>query len=162
MVLWFQGVVLWDFGSAQLVRSLSILLTHRAKSEDQRSVNVVQCCGHHREWCARWQTGHVRMHIYTHKDTHRGNVPPLSVLLWTVSWRVKLWPENKSVEDTPGITLVVNERGTWDWNLDFLDCHKALRNIYTIVWKRQIIDLRFFERRPYNTTFTTSYWPQNL
>ncbi len=50
------------------------------------------------------------MYEHTHIKTHTGNVPPLSVLFWTVSWRVKLWPENKSVKDTLGITLVLMSR----------------------------------------------------
>lgn len=110
MVLWFQGVVQWDLGSADLVRSLSIPLTNRAEAEDQRSVNVVRCCGHPREWCTRWQSG-TCMNAHKCEDTHKGNVPPLSVLLWTVSWRVKPWPENKSARDTWDNT-VCNEDGT--------------------------------------------------
>lgn len=89
MILRFRGVVPRDLGSAQLVRSLSVPLTHRARAEDQRPVNMVRYCGHHREWCAHWQSGHVWTHL--HKDTHRGNVPPLSVLLWTLSWRQQIF-----------------------------------------------------------------------
>lgn len=40
----------------------------------------------------------------THKNTHRGNVPPLSVLLWTVSLRGKTLAGKKQIR----------EGGFWD------------------------------------------------
>lgn len=44
--------------------------------------------------------------------THRGKVPPLSALLWTVSRRVKSRPERISVKDALGITVLLMRGGT--------------------------------------------------
>lgn len=63
-------------------------------------------------------------------NTHRGNVPPLSALLWSVSCCVKSWPENVWVKGILRTAVVSN-------NSRICDCVDGLKwfRIYRCVFK---------------------------